>query len=324
MHADRISLRARDVPLCAVLTALAAETGITIYGHVADEQRTSVQFERQRLTRVLDRLLGDGGYLLVLTDAHARLTRLDPHARACRCAARRGCCIVRRGAAMPAATDSAESVAREAAVNERRARREAVESAAELDDAAAASLLTSALADADAGVREIAVETLAMLDTPNARELLHAAMQDTDPDVRLEVIDSLGDLDDVRSTTRSSVHWPTQTRECARRPRTIWQSASTERTRGSVDHRNHHARVDFESGAAIVGRCRPATRRNDATQRIGLRTHHTRLAEPARAKRVRRHLRRLWHQRQRRQPDCRRSAGARSRGRRRLAQPGQP
>ena len=199
VSADRISLRARDVPLCAVLTALAAETGITIYGHVADAQRTSVQFERQRLTRVLDRLLGDGGYLLVLTDgtpgSRGWIRTLTPagapHAEAAASSA--------EGAAMPAATDSAESVAREAAVNERRARREAVESAAELDDASAASLLTSALADADAGVREIAVETLAMLDTAHARELLHAAIQDTDPGVRLEVIDTLGDLDDARS-----------------------------------------------------------------------------------------------------------------------------
>lgn len=200
VSADRISLRARDVPLCTVLTALAAETGITIYGHAADEQRTSVQFERQRLTRVLDRLLGDGGYLLVLTDgtpgSHGWIRTLTPagapHAEAAASSA--------EGAAMPAATDSAESLARETTVNARRARREAVESAAELDDATAASLLGSALADPDPGMRETAVETLAMLDTADARELLHAAIQDTDPDVRLEVIDSLGDLDDARST----------------------------------------------------------------------------------------------------------------------------
>jgi len=191
VHADRISLRARDVPLCAVLTALAAETGLTVYGHIVDDQRITVQFERQRVTRVLDSLLGDGGYLLVLPDATS-----DSRGRI-RALAPAGAPLAR---IVASSTDEAAiaNVPDEAAVDERRARREAIESAAELDDAA--TVLSHALADPDAGMRELAVETLAMLDTPIARELLHAAMQDSDPNVRLEVVDSLGDLEDLRST----------------------------------------------------------------------------------------------------------------------------
>ena len=192
VHADRISLRARDVPLCAVLSALAAETGLTVYGEIAADQLINAQFERQRITRVLDRLLG-GGYLLVLPDAtsaphgqvraltrsRAPLTSVDSPST--------------DEAAMPAAPN-------ETVVDERRTRREAIESAVELDEAAAVSLLASALADPDADLREIAIESLAMLDSPNARELLHASIQDPDPDVRLEIIDTLSDLDDARST----------------------------------------------------------------------------------------------------------------------------
>ncbi len=192
VKADRISLRARDVPLCAVLTALAAETGLTIHGDIVDAQLINAQFERQRLTRVLDRLLS-GGYLLVLPEA---TTGSNGRIRAFTAAG-----------AQPtrvdvSSTDQAaiRAVPNGAAVDERRTRLEAIESAADLDEAEAMSVLASALADPDADIREIAVESLAMLDTANARELLHASIQDSDPDVRLEVVDALGDLEDLRST----------------------------------------------------------------------------------------------------------------------------
>ncbi len=193
MHADRISLHARDVPLCAVLAAFAAETGLTVYGDVADDRRVAAQFERQRVTRVLDRLLGNGGYLLVLPDAtsgaHGRIRPL------------RSSGAPLTDVEAPSTDAAASPRARdEATIDEKRVQRESIELAAELDEAAAVSVLASALADADAGMRELAVETLAMLDTANARELLHAALQDADPDVRLEVVDTLGDLEDLRST----------------------------------------------------------------------------------------------------------------------------
>lgn len=200
---DRFSVEARGVPLCAVLAAVTAEAGLSLVGEVADAAPVTVRFEQQRLARVLDRLLGDGGYLLVFTQVETRRGWLRVLATAS-APTTEATGLPADDTATPAATTFAGGTkTRDAAIDARRARREAIEAiewAGELYGADAVGLLTSALAHADSAVRETAVEELAMLDTASAREALLGALHDPSADVRLEVVDTLGDLDGERST----------------------------------------------------------------------------------------------------------------------------
>jgi hypothetical protein len=199
VEADRVSVDAQNVPVCALVSAISREAGLRLEGELTDERPVTLRVERQRLARMLDRLLGDGGYLLVLMEEPSGARGWIRLLGGSHSASSADSTATSDDAATPDATATVAPPSPDVSASSRRARRDAIELAGELDEAAALRVLSNALTDPDTALREAAVEELAAIDTASARELLYAALQDADVDVRLEVVDTLGDSDDARS-----------------------------------------------------------------------------------------------------------------------------
>lgn len=217
-----VSVDARNVPIRAVVDAIAAEVGIsTAYGD-ALEQRITGKFERLPLNRALSRLLRDRSFILVLKspavagpadqqgrgwiwifgDAEAVVVEQSDKGRAgagpLEAATPSGTGatpaeVVRNYIAMQP-EDAALMFASAFADGDARARMEALYAVGELGAPAAESLLEQGLADRDPGVREAAVQELAAMGSDEAVAALAVALGDSEVSIRLEAVHALEEI----------------------------------------------------------------------------------------------------------------------------------
>jgi len=211
---DVVQVDAADADTQAIVEAIAAACGLRYIGHAPVDGTTTLVTDDVSLSEVLERLLTDDSYQLLLAEPAGSGPRgtlwvfadgetLPAEAAILfETAMLQGTVAQRRQAVRDLrrhGSDDAVNLLALALVDpDRRIRDAAMEALAAIGSDAAVAALASAGSSLSAPDRAEAADMLAMTDAPLAIDYLEVALRDPDPAVRAAVLESLADVPDER------------------------------------------------------------------------------------------------------------------------------